>query len=123
MQDANTYEKELELFKASKDNNITKVENLVKQNIDINYQNKDGQTALFIAVIKNNYNIVSVLIDYGADINIKDYTGYTIFWYGYKYNSIESLNIISHKKNSSNKKDSLDEFIKNFYKEPIDEIN
>jgi ankyrin repeat protein len=119
----NNHTLEQKLFLAVKDNNIDKVEDIISSGVDINYQNKDGQTALFIAASNNYYFIVSLLIKNSINIHIKDYMGYEAYWYAYKNNSIESLDLIMQSnKKKTNTSDSLEDFIKNFKKEPIDEM-
>ena len=48
---------------------------LINNGIPINYKNKLGQDALFLAISSNNLEIVKILIEHGADINSKDNQG------------------------------------------------
>ncbi len=68
------------LFKLIANNQKDKL-NLVlknnKENLDINIQDKDGDTPLHIAVFLCNLDIIKILINYGASIKIKDKWGQT----------------------------------------------
>jgi len=66
-----------ELIDSCINNNIKKVESLIKQGADVNYINKDGFNSLIYSV--NNIDILKILIKNGADVNIQDTTnqGYT----------------------------------------------
>ena len=65
------------LFKLIANNNISQLENILKinKNININEQDKDGDTPLHIAVFLCNIKIVNVLLKYNANILIKDKWG------------------------------------------------
>ena len=71
---------------AVKDNDLQKVNKLLKKDtdIDINYKYDESKyrwgrvvTLLHIAAIKSSPDIINVLINNGAVINIKSYHGYT----------------------------------------------
>ncbi len=60
------------------DNNLTGVQNLLHEGtIDVNYQNKDGRTALHFAALEDNNQIVLLLLEYSAQISLQDYQGWT----------------------------------------------
>jgi ankyrin repeat protein len=42
------------------------------KNVDIDAQNDEGKTALFLATEKTNYNAVKFLLEHGADVDIRD---------------------------------------------------
>ncbi len=50
---------------------------LFNKNVDLNFQDELGYTALSWASYLGNVNMVKLLIDAGADLNIKDNDGYT----------------------------------------------
>lgn len=57
---------------------------LIDHGLDVNYQDKNGRTALFYVTKKNgpktkDIEIVKYLLDHGADANIKDKNGKTAF--------------------------------------------
>lgn len=54
-------------------NDVDKITSLLNQGIDINYQNKDGSTALFEAVTRKNYESVEKLLESGADTSKQYY--------------------------------------------------
>lgn len=71
-------EYELELHHAALDGNIKRVaELLLLKDLDINYQNTDGETALFLAVLYDKQDIVSLLIKHGANTLYKNIYGDT----------------------------------------------
>lgn len=50
---------------------------LLNAGADINYQNKDGNTALMLAIKKTDTKSTYTLLEYGADIDIKNKEGKT----------------------------------------------
>jgi ankyrin repeat protein len=71
------YINEIRLIRASRKCNIKKVKEILLKNIDINYQNSYGDTALNEAACYNCFNIVELLIKYGADVNIANNNKYS----------------------------------------------
>jgi ankyrin repeat protein len=68
------------LFKLIANNQKDKLNSVLKnneENLDINIQDKDGDTPLHIAVFLCNLDIIKILIKNGASINIKDKWGQT----------------------------------------------
>jgi ankyrin repeat protein len=65
------------LFKLVANNNITHLENILKnnKNININEQDKDGDTPLHIAIFLCNIKIINILLKYNANLLIKDKWG------------------------------------------------
>jgi ankyrin repeat protein len=65
------------LFKLVANNNLSQLDNILKinKNININEQDKDGDTPLHIAVFLCNIKIVNVFLNYNANILIKDKWG------------------------------------------------
>ncbi|MEA2019913.1 MAG: ankyrin repeat domain-containing protein [Campylobacterota bacterium] len=69
-------QKEVTLFDAVESLNITLVKKLINNGADINQQNKDGDTALMVAVSSNlDWNIIEVLLLNQASTNIKNNDG------------------------------------------------
>lgn len=67
-----------QLMKAVKNNNVSEVKSLIKQNININYKDVSGDTALIKASTSGYKNIAEALIkSKKADVNIKNKTGKT----------------------------------------------
>ncbi len=59
-------------------NKIDDVKNILQDGkIYINYQNKDGRTALHDAAAADNSSMVLYLIEHGADVSMQDYEGWT----------------------------------------------
>lgn len=52
---------------------------LVQNNANVNLQNKEGNTALHVAVEKRQLKVVQVLVQNLADINIKNSNDWTPF--------------------------------------------
>jgi ankyrin repeat protein len=65
------------LISAIKDDSIDDVKRLVGQGADVNAKDKDGFSALHVAVLQDNNAIVKYLIEKGADIEAKDSKGNT----------------------------------------------
>ena len=64
--------------------NITKVQELIAQSVDLNVQDEYGYTALIWAASYSNPDIAKVLVDAGADKTIKDYDGHdALYWATY----------------------------------------
>jgi len=56
-----------------------KIDFFLDNGIDINHQNKGGETALMIAVKRHSFYIVKYLIDKGANKNLIDIDGKSVF--------------------------------------------
>ena len=67
---------EEEFFNAIKNNNIGKINLLIKQGFNLDLQNKDGAIALTTAIVYNN-KIAELLIKEGANLDLQDELGYT----------------------------------------------
>lgn len=65
------------LMEASLRGNINQVEQLLKNNADIDQKSDADQTALIWAVIGGNKNVVNMLIQAGANVNVQDGEGRT----------------------------------------------
>jgi ankyrin repeat protein len=62
----------LQLIIASEKGDVDTVKSLLKNDVYIHAQDKDGKCALVAAAYKNHLEIVDLLIDAGADVNMKD---------------------------------------------------
>ena len=67
------------LFKLVANNNINQLENIIKfnENINVNEQDKDGDTPLHIAIFLCNINAMEILMNNGANPSLKDKWGQT----------------------------------------------
>ena len=66
------------LFDAAKRNDVERMKFwLAQKNVDVNYQDKAGATALMEAAEYNSKDVAQLLIDKGADLNLKDNRSYT----------------------------------------------
>jgi hypothetical protein len=74
-----------ELLNHIKKNNKTKIKRINElfktKNIDINYQDKDGRTALMYAILGNNQNIALKILEKNVDVNLQDKYGSTALMY------------------------------------------
>ena len=111
------------LFNAVRSDDKDIVDFLIAYGFDINHTNRQGRTVLYIAVKNNFASMVNLLMRNGLK-DSKDNFGYFAKWYAYKYGALKSLNIINfYEQNKVDKKsDDLDEFIKHFNQNPIDEM-
>ena len=64
---------------AVKKNLIDFVNYFLEKKIDVNYQNKFGDTALHIAMNEKNIKIIQLLLNHNADLLIKNKEGKTPF--------------------------------------------
>jgi ankyrin repeat protein len=101
------------LFKLIANDNTVQLENLLKNKIhllNIDEQDKDGDTPLHISVFLSNTNAIKILIDYGADIYILDKWGQTslhrICFSMEEEKSLDILNIFIKQNNKNNKKNN-----------------
>lgn len=66
------------LIQAVQDNNYYRVENVVhSKKCNVNYQDRDGRTALHYAAVNDNRAIVQLLLESNLDVNIVDNEGWT----------------------------------------------
>ena len=65
------YDYDTALREAASYNNINAVKVLIKNNADVNVQNRDGMTALMSACYNGNLEMTKMLLDAGADKSIK----------------------------------------------------
>ena len=58
------------LLEASFEGNVEVIKELLKKNVDINYQDKDGWTSLALSCKKGHKEALDILLDANADPNI-----------------------------------------------------
>lgn len=116
------------LFYAIQSNNLDSVKKILEKGIDINHLNFDYSSALHEACKSSNYHIVKELLDRNITIEQKDINGNKALFYAENNNNGDIINLISlyskieRQKKKARKKSTLDSFIKDFNKDPIDEI-
>ncbi|XP_058807250.1 uncharacterized protein LOC131673346 [Phymastichus coffea] len=76
------------------DEDYEKVDSLIRENININFQDEDGCTSLHILVENGNANIFKLLIENGASLSIKNSDGETPLDFAKRLNKSEILRII-----------------------------
>ncbi|WGL55895.1 ankyrin repeat domain-containing protein [Kluyvera intermedia] len=59
---------------AAQQGELAKLKSCLRQGVDINAVNRQGQTAITLASLNKKYDCVATLIDAGADINKQDQT-------------------------------------------------
>lgn len=59
---------------AAQQGELAKLKSCLRQGVDINAVNRQGQTAITLASLDKKYDCVATLIDAGADINKQDHT-------------------------------------------------
>lgn len=86
------------LFRLIANNQKDKLNSVLKNNedkLDINIQDKDGDTPLHIAVFLCNLDIIKILINHGASIKIRDKWGQTaIHRLYFCMNDVQTIKII-----------------------------
>jgi len=74
--------------------NLKIVEYFVSTIPNLNWKNKNGQTALHASVFSNSMEILSLLLNHKADITIKDINGLTPYHYAYIEKKAEMIKLI-----------------------------
>ncbi|WP_304333159.1 ankyrin repeat domain-containing protein [Brachyspira innocens] len=84
------YDYDTALREAASYNNINAVKVLIKNNADVNVQNRDGMTALMSACYNGNLEMTKMLLDAGADKSIKR-GDYDALYYAREYGKNEEI--------------------------------
>jgi ankyrin repeat protein len=67
---------------------------LIDAGADLNYQDKNGHTALMYCVYFDNINLLKLLIDNGANLNLKNTSGCTALYISGYYKNLDIANIL-----------------------------
>ncbi len=74
---------------------------LVAHDLDVNYQNASGESALTLAVLYRNIVAINVLLRAGANLNLYDKQGYNCLWmYIQDYRDETILNLLLDERNT-----------------------
>lgn len=65
------------LVKAASIDNVAQIKTAIRQHLDLDVRDINGQTALMVASYLGNLEIVQLLAQAGSDINVKDNSGLT----------------------------------------------
>ena len=97
------------LLQATADGQVAVVESLMRNQANINVQDKNGYTPLMIATIKENVPIVEMLLLNYADTNIKDSRGNTALIHSIQVDNMEIFKMLAYDDRTSaeNKGDAL----------------
>ena len=79
------------LIKAAKVATPETLRHIMKKKIDINFQNKQGESALIVAAKNKRFENVNYLIKSGANIEVADNAGKTAFDYAKANNDLRTL--------------------------------
>lgn len=79
---------------AAQQGELAKLKSCLRQGVDINAVNRQGQTAITLASLNKKYDCVATLIDAGADINKQDHTCLNPFLICYLNNDLTLLRLI-----------------------------
>ena len=79
---------------AAQQGELTKLKSCLRQVVDINTCNRQGQTAITLASLNKKYDCVAALIDAGADINKQDQTCLNPFLISCLNNDLTLLRLI-----------------------------
>ena len=88
--DVNYKNDDTALTEAASYNNINAVKVLIKNNADVNVQNRGGMTALMSACYNGNLEMTKMLLDAGADKSIKR-GNYDALYYAREYGKNEEI--------------------------------
>lgn len=84
--------------------NVTKVQELIAANVNLNHQDEYGYTPLIWAVNYSQYDIVKLLLDAGADKDITDaWKNNALYWANY-YKNKEIISLLDNKQVLTKKK-------------------
>lgn len=81
-----------DIIKATQNNDYSLVENLLN-NVNIDYKDKNGKTALFYAVLEHNIDLCNLLIEKGANPYIKDDRNLMPIHYAVLTNNYDIINL------------------------------
>jgi len=92
-----------------KNNNISKLETMLKKlnNINFIYKDKDANTPFFYAIKSNNMKIIKLFISSGASIHYKNINQLTPLHYAVLYSSKEVVEYLIQEGANLNAKDSF----------------
>jgi len=74
------------LRKATLEGDAEKVEKLIQDGADVNYQGKNNNTVLMIAAARNHIEIVRVFLKYNADTSLRNKQGMSAYDLAEYYN-------------------------------------
>ena len=74
--------------------NTIKVRTILRQGIDINAANSEGEPAILVAVKNNDRMMLRLLLENNAELNIKNKKGYTILMYTFAAQKFEMSKIL-----------------------------
>lgn len=84
-----------ELFTAIKRGRIERVEELLRQNVDINRRDSNKYTALMLAVQHKNTKILRLLLAHNfPDVNLQNQEGFTALMLAVENNNLEAVQIL-----------------------------
>ena len=84
------------LLQAAEDGNIDSVRLLLDIGTDVNYQNKDGWTALMVACQNGHYQVVELLLHNNADPNIQEEDGWTVLIFACENGHYQVVELLLH---------------------------
>ncbi len=83
---------------AAFEGNVKKVEELIKQNVNINSRDYHGHsTALLRAALHNKTSTALILIEHGADVNAQSYSGRTALCYAANNGNVDIVKALLKK--------------------------
>lgn len=98
------------LRQAALDGNMTQVEELLEQGVNVNAANTEGQTALILAAYNGHSKIILSLLEEGAELSHRDAMGRTALMYGSTGSFPEAVKVLLDKGAEPNAVDSDEHF-------------
>ncbi len=86
--------------------NKERIELFIKAGMDINTADKNGYTALMLALMNDNPEVVKLLIEKGADVNARSNTGYTALMFVSSKGNMAATKLLIKKGADVNSKNS-----------------
>lgn len=83
-----------DLINAAKKDEIETVKQMLGPDIDINYKDNIGRTALMTAAAYNSIDVAKLLIEKGADINLRNINGITALMNGVTHDNKDIVKML-----------------------------
>ena len=103
----NSYPEGDELIFYCMQGDVVNIRRLLAKDVNVNYQNDNGFTALMHAAQRNNFEIVNLLINVGAKVNIQNNAGISAHMLATGFGYYEMLKLLLDKGANVNTTSSL----------------
>jgi ankyrin repeat protein len=84
-------------FKAAETGNVSEVNRFLEQGVNVNAKDKDGNTALILALANDRQEVVNAIIEKGAEVNAKNFNDDTPLMLASRYGSLAGVKALLEK--------------------------